>query len=384
MWSSRLGMTIVGLALPVIVLAILVYTWYAYVFEVCVSTLMYNEPHRLPQLVVFLVFGCFFWLLSILSYFRVLFSCPGSPVKELPPCPISNQHTATSDPSQLPRYCFSPSLFDLSRMRAVPLVSKTSIMSPAVSTSQPNGRPRYCNICDCLKPDRSHHCKDCNKCILKMDHHCPWINGCVGHGNYKFFLLFVLYTAIYALWVLATTIPVAVRAMTVENVELNVHWIVLVVLAAVFGLMLTGFAVMHGYYVYYNRTTIESLATRPQIVRIDFDASGSNFEVISLVPEERIYDLGPRANWQAVMGKQVYGWFIPLYGGIGDGCIYPYSPRSYKTIVDSAIYQRASRAANPNRSNPSQSNPPVHTIPHTSTTKRDNPDITITHEPDHL
>ena len=50
---------------------------------------------------------------------------------------------------------------------------------------------RYCEKCQAVKPDRSHHCSVCGSCILKMDHHCPWVNNCVAFNNYKFFMLFL-------------------------------------------------------------------------------------------------------------------------------------------------------------------------------------------------
>ncbi|CAD5114253.1 DgyrCDS3394 [Dimorphilus gyrociliatus] len=36
------------------------------------------------------------------------------------------------------------------------------------------GEIRYCEKCNCIKPDRCHHCSVCGHCVLKMDHHCPW------------------------------------------------------------------------------------------------------------------------------------------------------------------------------------------------------------------
>lgn len=108
------------------------------------------------------------------------------------------------------------------------------------------------------KPDRTHHCSSCNRCILKMDHHCPWLNNCVGHKNYKPFYvsawtwhqnhsvvlrsksaslmkadltiiyvfyfhssqLFVLWTAVYCVILVACTIPVVAEVISAPYVSL--------------------------------------------------------------------------------------------------------------------------------------------------------------------
>jgi palmitoyltransferase ZDHHC3/7/25 len=50
-----------------------------------------------------------------------------------------------------------------------------------------------CSQCQTFKPPHSHHCRICNRCISRMDHHCPWMNNCVGAGNFKHFILFLVY-----------------------------------------------------------------------------------------------------------------------------------------------------------------------------------------------
>jgi len=57
-----------------------------------------------------------------------------------------------------------------------------------------------CKKCFGFKPERCHHCSVCDRCVLKMDHHCPWISNCVGFNNYKYFVLFLFYGAIYILF----------------------------------------------------------------------------------------------------------------------------------------------------------------------------------------
>src|SRR5690348_9391031 len=73
------------------------------------------------------------------------------------------------------------------------------------SNSLVQEKPRYCNHCKINKPDRTHHCRKCNRCILKMvppcpyylfgnnstsfqDHHCPFTRNCIGFYNYKFLI----------------------------------------------------------------------------------------------------------------------------------------------------------------------------------------------------
>jgi len=68
--------------------------------------------------------------------------------------------------------------------------------------SMQSGLVRYCNLCKCVKPMRTHHCSVCNRCVLKMDHHCPWVNNCVGFRNHRHFFLFLVYLETGALFFL--------------------------------------------------------------------------------------------------------------------------------------------------------------------------------------
>jgi hypothetical protein len=54
---------------------------------------------------------------------------------------------------------------------------------------------RFCIVCAKFKPERSHHCRQTGKCVLKMDHFCNWLSNCIGYKNYKFFLVFILYSS---------------------------------------------------------------------------------------------------------------------------------------------------------------------------------------------
>ncbi|KAG2224646.1 hypothetical protein INT45_007891 [Circinella minor] len=328
---SQLGNDVVGFILPFVVFGIVIYTWYIYIFRLCYAKLF--DVNR-AEAVAFMTIGTFFMVLTLISYFRIYFSYPGKAIHATP--------VSLSTPPSFPRFYYSPRLLDLRKTgrRDIEEANETTSLLPVVSVCRNDGLPRYCDTCQCYKPDRTHHCKECNACILKMDHHCPWISGCVGHKNYKFFFLFVLYCAIYALWVFCTSLPTVIEAMNELEASLDPQWIVLLVLAFVFGMTLWGFAGVHGYYIINNQTTIEHISQRPNEIRIDFDISGQNYEIVTTHHDDKLWDLGHSRNWSSVMGKSPWGWFVPIYGGLGDGCVFAYNDSLYDKIIERAKRQR--------------------------------------------
>jgi uncharacterized paraquat-inducible protein A len=73
--------------------------------------------------------------------------------------------------STLPHFYYAPKLFQWETMsgRRIERQDNMNMMMPVLSSSKQDGQARYCHMCECFKPDRAHHCKECNRCVLKMD-----------------------------------------------------------------------------------------------------------------------------------------------------------------------------------------------------------------------
>ena len=114
----------------------------------------------------------------------------------------------------------------------------------------------------------------CRTCVLKYDHHCPWINQCVGHGNERYFVLFLCYFSVACLCVALWGWRPALEALNAHlgggggrrrrgNVEwphLTPRWmtVMLVVLAGVMGLAVGVMALAQLALVSKGETTVES------------------------------------------------------------------------------------------------------------------------------
>jgi len=107
---------------------------------------------------------------------------------------------------------------------------------------------RYCNTCNLHKPPRATHCGICDNCVDRFDHHCQYfikslfaffhhlkkphkkirslvnleykfcviavifieflfrVGNCIGRRNYRFFLLYVTFVPLTAMYIMAVTI----------------------------------------------------------------------------------------------------------------------------------------------------------------------------------
>lgn len=125
--------------------------------------------------------------------------------------------------------------------------------------SKNKGGLRICQRCLLMKPDRTHHCRQCNRCVLRMDHHCPWVANCVGFYNHKYFINMLFYSSVTALLVCVTSYPVFISTLASESVDLGLAYFIVTswILVTAFALVITIFFFLHVYLIYNQTTTIE-------------------------------------------------------------------------------------------------------------------------------
>jgi len=244
---GRITRFLMGIPFILIVFALIFWTWFVHLLRMDVS--LYHHEHEALAISDGVVFHVLLVLLS-LSYARVTFSNPGF-------------------------------------VRLSPTAASAAGSVPIV---QPREEHRtFCTKCQGPKPDRAHHCRLCGRCVERMDHHCPWVNNCVGRDNYKFFVLFLLYTCIAALY---NTITVSVWASSAAIAGDAMGWSLVwinVFATGVFGVVVFFFTGFHISLIAKNQTTIESLDKRAQ------------------------YDLGSaRANFDQVLGRNAWLWLLPV------------------------------------------------------------------------
>eukprot|EP00732_Lithocolla_globosa_P006081 Lithocolla_globosa_v1_NODE_6785_length_1033_cov_8.297959.p1 type:complete len:317 gc:universal NODE_6785_length_1033_cov_8.297959:39-989(+) len=256
--------------IPVIfITALVIWSFYVFAYTICIAYVAKISPFAS---LLMLLFVTPLWMGLLASYYRIVFTFPGSPPPRfgVPPEEIS-------------------AWVEEDYQRNVSQIVGEEVR---VRLTKHDGSPRYCKTCHVVKPDRAHHCSLCGNCVLKFDHHCPWVNQCVGFKNYRFFLQFITYAFLYCFLLLLSLIPIFVRLWKTSEHPLNVmdfQWLILFLFAAAFSTVLLGFVAFHAKLLLTNQTTLESM-----------DSPAVDFNV------------GRRNNVVSVMGPEKWKWFLPF------------------------------------------------------------------------
>ncbi|XP_078050109.1 palmitoyltransferase ZDHHC15B isoform X3 [Augochlora pura] len=273
--------------IPVIfILTVIVWSYYAYVVELC-----FYAIDNYVQKAFYLIFYHAVFLMFLWSYWQTVFTDLLIIPDKFRISDVEMEKFQQAETEEARRQILERFAQDL------PVTNLTI-----------KGVIRFCEKCQLIKPDRAHHCSVCRTCVLKMDHHCPWVNNCVGFHNYKFFMLFLTYAFLYSLFITATTLQYFIRFCRGELEGMSrIQLFLLFFVALMFTVSLNSLFLYHCYLVLRNRSTLEAFT--PPMFRTGKDKDG--------------FSLGKYKNFQEVFGDNPRLWFLPVFTSFGDGVNFP-------------------------------------------------------------
>ncbi|KAA6414168.1 MAG: palmitoyltransferase pfa5 [Lasallia pustulata] len=375
-WTARV--------IPFVLIGIVAYSTWVIVAQVCVDYLLkpskYAAKTRPGAAIAILVFYCLLLLLVAITYFRLLYTVLVHPAytPRGPQYYANKTEAANGRPSRSAMRPAANTILDEkldssgthegkengelegnaypSRLTATGRGTDLEATAPGleqfytkdVFVCEGDGRPIWCSTCLNWKPDRTHHCREVQRCVRKMDHFCPWVGGIVSETNFKFFVLFVAWAAIYCFFALVV-MAVFVAERKKAGYGFNAHWLVVLGFAAFFGSFNLGMFATSFQFILVNTTTVENLSRHTKVYtlaiympnppapastsfqtityplptqprRSSLNTNGPSvpstpprtFAILHSKPGESPWDLGPRRNFRSVMGEKWWDCILPL------------------------------------------------------------------------
>ncbi|KAF9215434.1 hypothetical protein BGZ59_001374 [Podila verticillata] len=288
--------------------------YYIYVYTLCVKLIQEGDV-ALGVVLVIIYHITFFMMLW--AYVMVILVDPGKVTGEHPipglqqPQPESAQLEAGREQPTPERHSKAASTVSNSSGILIPGAQNRAGYIHLTEDPTIQSHPLWCSKCHHVKPERAHHCRVCKRCVLKMDHHCPWVLNCVGMDNYKFFFLFIFYTAVHCVYIFVTLAPLYLRTPD-DRTWAHQQQVIGLVVSGMFGLTLIVFTITHIRLILLNRTTIEDHNTPHNEGMLPCLRKGwAESEGENNLGNERLYDMGPKNNWHQIMG-QSWRWLLPV------------------------------------------------------------------------
>lgn len=165
---------------------------------------------------------------------------------------------------------------------------------------------RFCRHCKMYKPDRAHHDRASDSCVLELDHFTPWFNQTIGFNNFKYMYLTELYLVSHLICVILVLGP--------RVLELNLEGITGVFVALLILPMPA--------YLLFLRTKMRFLQGMTTVEYFEKARCGSRAVQKLWIPRSP-FDQGIVKNVTAVLGPIPFLWLLPTRLGMRtDGDIY--------------------------------------------------------------
>ncbi|KAL6238069.1 DHHC palmitoyltransferase-domain-containing protein [Aspergillus navahoensis] len=281
----------VARVIPVVLFGIIIYSCYVITKPLCIDYLIdplpkYNRPSRVGAGAAIIVVFYVLLLYVVITYLRLLYTVVWNP-DLIPRSPAADQRSTPAKQSRdrsrrrkghgrresNPNEVSDKPAGDVERAldyNARPMVLPWNTAGleyfyrKDVFVCQPDGRPIYCSKCCHYKPDRTHHCREMDRCVRKMDHFCPWVGGVVSETSFKFFIQFVFYTALFCITILVVC-AIYTAELRQDTGDVNPHWAIGIGLSGFFGLFTIGMTLSSLQLAAFNLTTIENLNRRSAV-----------------------------------------------------------------------------------------------------------------------